>query len=317
MKRILLTTILISFFLHQGISQTKEEIKAQKEALEGEISAKKDTLSRIEGDIANLQGQVDALPGWHIGGNGTLGINISKFKNWFQKEIPNSDGGAIGITVNGFANYDDPKQYWRTAAALNLGWVKFDDQDDPNDDDSYRQATDIFNIASLYGRKLSKTLAATALIEYRSSILNDFNDPGYLDLGIGATWEPAKNLFIVVHPLNANIIFSEGESVYESTMGAKIVVDYSQKFKNGISFKSNLSSFLSYEDSNRSNWTWTNSFSYTLWKNIGIGLEAGLRGNKQETLDYEINVVGDDGATFDTIDNELQSYFLAGISYKF
>lgn len=316
MNRILLTTLLTGLFIYQGMAQTKEEIHAQKEALQAEIAAKEDSLSRIEGDIKDLQGQIDDLPGWHVGGNGTVGINLSRFENWFQKDIPNSDGGAIGITLNGFANYDDPKQYWRSAAALNLGWVKFDDKDDPDDEDGYRQATDIFNISSLYGRKLTKIIAATALMEYRSSILNDFNNPGYLDLGIGFTLEPAKNLFIVIHPLNANIIFSDSESVYESSMGAKIVADYSKEFSNGISFKTNLSSFLSYEDTNRSNWTWTNSFSYTLWKNIGIGLETGLRGNKQETLDYAIKNI-DENATFDTIDNEVQWYFLTGISYKF
>lgn len=317
MKRTLLIAILTGMFLHQGISQTKEKIKAEKERLEAQKAAKKDTLSRLENEIKDIQGQIDALPGWQVGAFGTIGINLANFRNWFQKQIPNSDGGSIGITVNGFANYDDPKQYWRSAAAINLGWVKFDDRDDPDDDDGYRQATDIFNVSTLYGRKLTKTVAATALMEYRSSILNNFNDPGYLDLGVGATWEPAKGLFIIVHPLNANIIFADSESIYESTMGAKLVADYSREFANGITFKSNFSSFLSYKDSNRSNWTWTNSFAYTLWKNIGIGLETGLRQNNQDALDHEINVTGNEDATFDTVDNELQSYFLVGLSYKF
>jgi hypothetical protein len=95
------------------------------------------------------------------------------------------------------------------------------------------------------------------------------------------------------------------------------VADYTREFSNGISFKTNLSAFLSYEEADRSNWTWTNSLNYTLWKGIGIGLEGGLRGNRQETLDYEINVLGNEDATFDTIDNKLQSYFLLGVSYKF
>lgn len=310
MKRTILLALLVSFCSQLLTAQAKEELEALK-------AAKKDTLARLEGEIKDIDGQIEALPGWDIGAFGTLGINITKFDNWFQKDIPNSDGGAIGITVNGFANYDDPKQFWRNAGALNLGWVKFDDKDDPNDDDSYRQATDIFNLSSLYGRKLTKTIAASALMEYRTSVLSNFNDPGYLDLGVGFTWDPVRGLFVVVHPLNANIIFSDSESVYESTMGTKIMVDYSREFSNGISFKSNFSSFMSYEDSNRSNWTWTNSFAYTLWKNFGIGLEAGLRQNHQEALDHEINVIGNEDATFDTVDNELQSYFLAGLSYKF
>ena len=316
MKRTLITALFIGMIFHQAISQTKEEIQTQKEQLETQISAKKDTLSRLEDEIKGLEGEVDALPGWHIGAFGTVGINITTFSNWFQKDIPNSDGGAIGITVNGYANYDDPKQFWRSAGTLNLGWVKFDDKDDPTDDDGYREATDIFNISSLYGRKLTKSIAASALVEYRSSILSNFNDPGYLDLGIGGTWEPLNGLYIVVHPLNANIVFADSESIFESTFGAKIMADYSKEFSNGISIKSNLSSFLSYEDSNRSNWTWTNAFGYTVWKNIGIGLEFGLRGNRQETLDYTINNI-DENATFDSIDDELQSYFLTGITYKF
>lgn len=316
MKKTLTTLICIALFFNQALSQTKEEIQSQKEELEAQITAKKDTLSRLEGEIKDLEGAVDALPGWHIGAFGTVGINLTTFSNWFQKDIPNSEAGAIGITINSYANYDDPKQFWRNAGTLNLGWVKFDDKDDPDDDDGYREATDIFNISSLYGRKLTKKIAASALVEYRTSILSNFNDPGYLDLGVGATWEPANGLYIVVHPLNANLIFADSESIFESTFGAKIMADYSKEFANGISVKSNLSSFLSYEDSNRSNWTWTNSFGYTIWKNIGIGIEFGLRGNRQETLDYAIKNI-DENATFDTIDDELQSYFLAGVTYKF
>jgi hypothetical protein len=310
MKRIILlwiTGFLSISLLH---AQTIEELQALQ-------SAKKDTLARLDSEIKDLKNQIDAFPGWDIGAFGTIGVNIANFNNWFQKDIPNSEGGAIGITVNGFANYDDPKQFWNNAGQLNLGWVKFDDLDDPDDQEGYRQATDIFNISSLYGRKLTKSIAASGLIEYRSSILSNFNDPGYLDLGIGATWTPAKGLFVVVHPLNYNIVFADSESIFESSFGAKIVADYTREFSNGISFKTNLSAFLSYEEADRSNWTWTNSLNYTLWKGIGIGLEGGLRGNRQETLDYEINVLGNEDATFDTIDNKLQSYFLLGVSYKF
>lgn len=286
------------------------------EELETKQAAKKDTLARLEDEVKDIQSQIDALPGWHIGAFGTIGINIANFNNWFQKEIPSSDGGAIGITVNGYANYDDPKQFWRSAGTLNLAWVKFDDADDPDDDDGYRQATDLFNISSLYGRKLTKSIAASTLMEYRSSILSNFNDPGYLDLGVGGTWTPATGLYVVVHPLNTNIVFANSESIFESSFGAKVMADYSREFTNGISIKSNLSTFLSYKGADLSNWTWSNSFGYTLWKGIGIGLEFGLRGNRQETLDYTITNIDPD-ATYDSIDNKLQSYFLVGVAYKF
>jgi len=66
--------------------------------------------------------------------------------------------------------------------------VKLDNKDNPNDSDNFEPTTDVFNISSLYGRNIAKNLAASALVEYRTTILNNFNDPGYLDAGIGFTW---------------------------------------------------------------------------------------------------------------------------------
>jgi hypothetical protein len=74
---------------------------------------------------------------------------------------------------------------------------------------------------------------------------------------------------------------------------------------------------MSYKSSNLNNWTWTNSFSYTLWKMIGVGFDLGLRSNKQEALNYAIAVLGDTDASFESIDNDLQTYWTLGLSYKF
>ena len=201
---------------------------------------------------------------------------------------------------------------------MNLGWVKFDDQDDPTDDDSFQEATDVFNISSLYGRNIAKNLAVSGLAEYRSTILNNFNDPGYLDLGVGATWTPIENLVVVVHPLNYNFVFADNDAVFNSSLGAKILVDYTRSIGK-LNFKSNLSAFQSYESSDLSNWTWINSLGYTLWKGIGIGFELGLRGNQQEALANALaNVMdGDPTPTFDNVDNDIQSYWLFGVNYKF
>ena len=110
--------------------------------------------------------------------------------------------------------------------------------------------------------------------------------------------------------------FANNDVIYDSSLGAKIVADYTKSIGD-LNIKSNLSVFQSYEDSNLSNWTWTNSFGYTIWKNIGLGLDFGLRNNKQEALDYAINTEGDTNATFDSIDNDLQSFWTFGLSYKF
>ncbi len=301
-----LTIFAVSF----SYAQTIEELKAEQ-------AIKKDSVKAIQARVDALQGQIDTFPGWKKGIFGTLGANLSGANNWYAQGTPNNSSGNIGITLNAFANLDKEKFFWRNAGNVNLQWVKLDNKDISTDDDSFNGTTDVFNITSLYGYKLSEKFAISALGEYRTSIINNFNDPGYLDAGIGATWTPIKDMVVVVHPLNYNFVFAKDDVAYTSSLGAKIVVDYTRKI-GAISFKTNFSTFQSYKSGDLSNWTWINSFGYTLWKGIGLGFEFGLRNNKQEAL---ANALGQTPAitptpSFDNIDNPIQSYWLFGLNYS-
>ncbi len=308
-KVILLCSFLLGSFM--VTAQNEEELKT-------ELASKKDSIAAIQGRADAIQAKIDALPGWKIGAFGTIGGTISQFNNWFAQGTPNNNAGNIGISGNVFANLQQEKFFWRNALTANLTWVKVDDTDDPTDDDSFQPTTDVFNLSSLYGQRLSKSWAVSGLGEYRTTILNNFNDPGYLDLGVGFTWTGVKDLVVVIHPLNYNFVFADNSTVFESSLGAKVVADYTKQI-GAISFKSNLSAFVSYENGDLSNWTWTNGFAYTLWKVIGVGFDFGLRSNKQEALNFiqtrTVNPIPD--ATFDTIDNELQTYWTLGLSYAF
>jgi hypothetical protein len=308
MKRIvLILTLLLGPLVI--LAQSKEELQAEKKV-------KEDSISAIQGRADAIQAQIDALPGWKIGALGTIGVDLSEFNNWYAQGIPNNSAGNIGFTVNSYANLMEEKFFWRNSANLNLKWVKLDDKDNPLDDSDFRATTDVFNISSLYGRKLSEKFAVSGLVEYRTTLINNFNDPGYLDVGVGGTWTPITDLVVVIHPANYNFVFSSGDAIFDSSFGAKIVADY-MKSIGKVKFKTNLSAFMSYKSGNLSNWTWTNSFAYTIWKGIGLGFDFGLRDNKQEALNYEINTLGNTGATFDNIDNKLQTYWTLGLSYAF
>ncbi|MCB0469177.1 MAG: hypothetical protein KDC51_00625, partial [Flavobacteriaceae bacterium] len=78
---------------------------------------------------------------------------------------------------------------------------------------------------------------------------------------------------------------------------------------------------LSYKSSDYNNWTWITSLGYKFWKNIGAGFEFGLRGNKQEALNYAYSnwdpLGSDPEPTFGNIDNKLQTYWLFGLNYDF
>ncbi|SFC96019.1 Protein of unknown function [Algibacter lectus] len=308
MKKTLLL-LALSIGLFSVNAQTKEELHAQK-------AEKQAIADAAQGEANALQAQIDALPGWRKGAFGTIGGNLSNFSNWYSQGTPNNSSGTIGFTLNAYANLIEDDFFWRNSLNTNLNWVKLDDKDNPTDDDSFNPTTDVFNISSLYGRNVTKTLAISGLAEYRTTILDNFNDPGYLDLGVGATWTPIQNLIVVIHPLNYNFVFADGDSVFESSLGAKIVADYTRQI-GAINFKTNLSTFQSYKSGDLSNITWTNSFSYTLWKMIGVGFDFGLRSNKQEALNYSIETLGNTTETFDSVDNKLQSYYTVGLSYKF
>ena len=299
MKKI--SFLLIAMFVGISInSQTADELKK-------ELDTKKSAISKLDKEATSLQSKIDALPGWRKGAFGTIGGSLSGFNNWYSRTAPTASAGNIGITVNGFANLIEEKFFWRNSLAVNLGWVKLDEKG-VSGDEGFDTATDVFTISSLYGKRLSKKWAVSALGEYRTTLIDNFNNPGFLDIGVGFTWTPISNLVVVIHPANYNIVFSSNSDVFGSSPGAKIVADYSAKY-NKLSVKSNLSMFQSYKDGDLSNWTWTNSLGYTLWKGIGVGFELGLRKNKQEAASSQ--AVPLSGA-----DNNLQSYYLFGLNYS-
>ena len=305
MKKYLFSLLLVSigFFTN---AQTVEELR-QKQA------PKKAEIKKLQKEVAALQAQIDALPGWRVGAFGTIGGSLSGFNNWYSRTAPNAAAGNIGITINGFANLIQKKYFWKNSATLNLGWVKLDDKSIAGDE-GFETATDVFTISSLYGKRINKKWAASALVEYRTSIIDNFNDPGYVDFGGGFTWTPIEQLVVVIHPGNYNFVFSKGETVFESSLGAKLIANYETKIKM-LSIKSNVSMYQSYETNNLSNWTWTNALGYTLFKGIGLGFELGLRQNKQEALNNAL--MTDPNADFNKVDNKLQSYWLLGMSYAF
>ena len=311
MKRLLMCCLalyLMSANLVQA--QTNEELQAQKDAksaeladAEAQLKALTDQVNGLKADVANLTDQLTPYPRVAKGLLSNIGLNFANFSDWYSKDQPNTSAVNIGVSTVGFINAEYEKAFWRNRANLTLGWIRFDDKDNPDDEDGFQVAADAFNLSSLYGFKLTEKIAVSTLGEYRTAVLDGrLNNPGYLDLGMGATWTPMPNLVVVAHPLNYNFVFSDDDVNFDFSLGAKIVADYNQKFLEKIVWTSNLSIFASYKSSDLSNWTWVNNFS-TAVKGIGVGLDIGLRSNKQEALA--------EGFT----DNPLQTYWILGLSY--
>ena len=287
----------------EELQQMKEEKSAELTKLKGELDELTGKVDALKGEVASLTDQLTPYPRWDKGVLGTLGMNFSNFNDWLLRDQPNTSAVNIGFSSTAFVNGDFEKSFWRNNLTLTLGWLKFDDKDNPDDVDDFQVSADAFNVTSLFGYKLSDKIAISTLGEYRTSILEDrFNNPGYLDLGVGATWTPIQDLVVVVHPLNYNFVFSDSDFDFQSSLGAKVVADYTRAITKGVNWKSNLSAFLSYEGSDLSNWTWVNGIS-TAVKGIGIGLDVGLRSNQQEANAAMLS------------DNPLQTYWILGLTY--
>lgn len=181
---------------------------------------------------------------------------------------------------------------------------RFDDRDDPTDSKDYKITADALTLSSLFGYKLSKTWALSAYAEYRTSMFDGkLNDPGFLDLGAGATWTPITDLVVIIHPLNYNFVFSDSGFDYKSSVGCKWwqIIRSRDYERHRLKIQSSL--FMSYQGSDLSNWTWTNGLT-TAVKGFGKRFPTlALRGNKQEALAAGLT------------DNPLQTYWVLGLTY--
>ena len=282
-------------------AQDVDALKAEKDELSAQIAELQGQLGPLQGRVDAINGELEILGGWKTGTFGTLGFNLSSFNSWIKGANPNATSSMILAAFNGFANKKSEKSFWRNSANINLGWQKLDINTDEGEDASYEKIADGLRITSLYGKNLSPKVALSALGEYNTALLENFNNPGILDLGVGFTLLPVESLVVVIHPANMHWVFGDATH-FESGLGAKIVADYNKTFSNGITWRSNFTSFLAYasKDPSLSEYTFTNGISFSAWKGIGVGIEYAIRNAPVETFG---------------LDSDNQSYFILGLSY--
>lgn len=302
-------TLFILFFASLGLfgqDLTLEELKKQKADLAAKSAPVIAEADALKAQMDDINAKIATFPGWYKGAFGTLGANFTGRNNWFAAgELKNSTATTILGSFNAFANKIDTKYFWRNAASLNLGWQKLKTGKEGEGDPKFEPVADVLNVTSLFGYNLSSKLAVSTLAEYRTSIIQNFNNPGYLDIGAGITYTPIKNMVLVFHPLNYNFVFSDLDDKFTPSLGCKVLGDYNTTLYRGIKWRSNLSAFISYKNNDPSlhNGTWTNWFGFNLWKGIGVGIEHGLRFSAQERRELGIT-------------DTFQSYYVIGLSYS-
>jgi len=324
MKKLVL---LLLAFMPFGLAlnaQTVDELKAMKADKEAAAAA-------ILAEIADLDTKINTFPGWKVGGLGILGFDLNQNNAWYALDNPTSRANGYGLNFTAFANLDQEKLFWRNALLTNLKQVNttidgnFDNDLDDTEDTELKAITDALDISSLAGYKLTEKFAISAEGKFLSSLLN-FNNPGKLQLSAGATWTPIPNLVVLIHPLGYE--FNWPSEDFTSVAGAKIGASYAAEIIPGVAWTSNLSAFLPYggDDTREilgvtgesgnwtagdlSNWTWINGFTFSVFKGIGVGVNLGLRSDKQLINNFALS-----RQPVTQYDNKLSSYYSVGLSY--
>ena len=346
-------TLLVVFAVFSAINlvnaQSVDDLKAMK-------SEKMAAADAILGEVADLQKQIDEFPGWQYGGVGILGFDLNSNSNWFAIGNPNSASSGYGLSASAFANKNASGYFWRNLLTLNLKRVNttlntnFDTDVAGN---NVKATTDALDISSLYGKKLNEKWAISVEGKYTSTLLN-FNRPGKGTLSAGATWTPMNNLVVLIHPLGyeknwpGDLVSAIGAKIgasyaatiipgvaWSSNLSAFLPygggdatfnqhpTTVSGADRNALTTEFDLgadaiasTSALPFGGSDLMNWTWINSFSTNIFKGIGVGLNVGLRNDKQIAGQSQIQTFSDAAAfTIDDIDSALQLYYSLGLSY--
>lgn len=154
------------------------------------------------------------LKRWFIFGQNTLVFNQSSFANWYA-------GGNNNIGVIGKVNYNivykKDKHYLDNNIQLGYGFVSSTGQ-------STRKTDDYINIMTNYGYELAQHYYLSTGFQFLSQFTPGFNysttpepvyddriskfmAPGYLNLGIGLSYNPNENFQLIVRPLNGKFTF--------------------------------------------------------------------------------------------------------------
>ena len=321
MKHIFLLLALLSTLsaVRAQDDPTLEQLRARKTEAEAELAAANDAAAAAQGQVDALDAEIRALSGWITGFTGLVGFNLAGSQQWIANPNPTSRSSSLAIGLTAFANREQPKYFWNNKLIVNRAWQRVD-IDGTNDSDLFDNGTvDLLNLSTLAGYKLNPKLALSAQAELNSSMGN-FLEPGTFDFGVGATWKPITNLVVVVHPLNYRVTWSAFDDVdSEGALGAKLRADYQRELLvagRKLAWSSTLTSFLPYSDTQVElavvdefgvvtdatreaglfEVTWLNTFSFQVWKGIGVGLSFGLR-----DADFEFD--------------ELQTFYTLGLTY--
>lgn len=219
--------------------------------------------------VAFCQDSKETEKTWTHGG--IIGFNISQshFDNW-------TSGGQDNINFLGILkykmNYMKDKSKWDNDIDLALGYSYFDVDKKPLKTDDH------FNLSSLYGYDVIKDkLFITANLTFKTQLAEGFNykedsttriskfmAPGYITLGLGAQWTPAKYFSLNLAPVTGKLTIVNDQKLADEgafgvktgnrtrlELGAQLTAKFEYEILKNITFNSKLIVFYDYLHKNK------------------------------------------------------------------
>jgi len=181
-------------------------------------SKSKDTIILDNSVIANQQ-EIPITPfnmintrgpkRWFLYGQNSLIFNQSSFSNWYAGG--NDNIGVIG-KVNYNLNYKSGKHFLENNVQLGYGFVSSTGQ-------ATRKTEDYINVSSNYGYEIASKYYLSTGFQFLSQFgpgynysdtpdpsyedrVSQFMAPGYINLGIGLSYNPNENFQVIFRPMN-------------------------------------------------------------------------------------------------------------------
>ncbi len=174
----------------------------------------------------------DAPPRWERGGVGGITLSQTSLSNW-------AAGGegqlALDAIFNYDANYTNRRHLWQNRFELAYGMSKTPSRGN-------RKTNDKIFLSSMYGYQLSRTWYASALAVFSTQFtkgydynanprryMSRFMAPGYLALGVGATWKPNSWFTAYISPVTWRGTFVNDNRLFLDNTGAATLSPYGVK----------------------------------------------------------------------------------------
>ncbi len=284
------------------------------------------------------QNPSDTVKYWKVGGDASLTFGQSALVNW-------SAGGVSQFSLNGLVNfhadYQKNKILWTNNLIMAYGMYQ-------EKDDKRKKSDDKIDFTSNFGYEMAKHWYYSVTLGFKTQFDEGFPEdqdtlynskfmaPGYISLGLGATYKPNDNLQLILAPATYRMTIVNDERLADygeygldggdldtlgipipgtgtkirHELGFQLKFVYSVQIVKNVDFQTNLELFSNYlEDLQNIDVYWDNYFNFTINSWLSAQLTTSL------IYDHDINITDKDGNTGPR--TQFKQTFGLGLAYKF